>query len=195
MSAPQPQLTGLLIDCSRGNEAARSKLLPLVYGELRQIARQHLRNERPGHTLQTTALVNEAYVKLVGYHEVEWRGRAQFYRAAAAAMRRILVDYARGRKAVKRNFGERVTLTAGIAGHKDTDLDQKLDQELDVEALDRALQTLARLDPKKASIVELRYFGGLSIEATAEVVGVSPATVKREWVLARLWLFRELSRK
>jgi len=195
MSTPQPQLTGLLIDCSRGNEDALRKLLPLVYGELRQIARQHLRYERRGHTLQTTALVNEAYVKLVGYHEVEWRGRVQFYRAAAQAMRRILVDYARGRKAVKRNFGERVTLTAGVGGHKDPDLDQKLDQELDVEALDRALRDLARLDPKKASIVELRYFGGLSIEATAEAVGVSPATVKREWVLARLWLFRELGRK
>jgi RNA polymerase sigma-70 factor, ECF subfamily len=191
MSTPQAQLTGLLIDCSRGNEAALRKLMPLVYGELRRLARQHLRDERAGHTLQTTALVHEAYFKLLGYSEVEWRGRAQFYRAAAQAMRRILVDHARGRKAVKRDFGQRISFNA-LNARAD---DEPEEQELDVEALDRALVNLARLDPRKASIVELRYFGGLSIEATAEVVGISPATVKREWVLARLWLFKELGKK
>ncbi len=186
MPASLPQFTGLLIDWSRGNEAAFEQLMPIVYGELRRLARRYLRNEHLPQTLQTTALVHEAYVKLVG-GDVQWQGRTHFFRAAAQAMRRILVDHVKSRQAAKRDFGERVTLSESVASVGEPDLD--------VVALDRALKTLSRFDQRRAAIVELRYFAGLSIESTAEVLGVSPATVKREWVLARLWLFKELGQK
>jgi RNA polymerase sigma factor (TIGR02999 family) len=163
------------------------KLTPLVYRELRYLARQYLKNEGRRETLQTTALVHEAYFKLAGRPGTEWEGRSHFFRAAAQAMRRILVDHARARGAAKRDFGQRVSLNEDFAG------DAK--QDLDVLALDKALEALSQMDPRKASIVELRYFAGLSVESTGEVLGISPATVKREWVLARLWLFNELSGK
>ena len=184
MPDPPRQLTGLLNDWSKGDEAALQKLMPMVYREMRKLARRYLRDEHRGGTLQTTGLVHEAYVKMVDHDHVQWQGRSHFFRAAAQAMRRILVDHARARAAEKRDFGQQVTLTAASG---------ESDRELDVVALDAALGTLARLDERKAAIVELRYFAGLSVELTAEVLQISPVTVKREWGLARLWLFNELS--
>jgi RNA polymerase sigma factor (TIGR02999 family) len=181
------QFTGLLIDSSRGDKASFKKLMPIVYAELRRLARQYLRRERKGNTLQTTGLVHEAYLKLIGGVDIQWQGRAHFFRAAAQAMRRILVDHARSRQAAKRDAGERVTLTE--------DLGAASDSNLDVLALDQALEALSRLDERKGAIVELRYFAGLSVEATGEALGISPATVKREWVLAKGWLYNELSAK
>jgi RNA polymerase sigma factor (TIGR02999 family) len=182
-------LTGLLLDWSRGDEVAFKKLMPLVYREMRKLARRYLRDEPRGGTLQTTGLVHEAYVKMVDQDHVQWQGRAHFFRAAAMAMRRILVDHARARAAEKRDFGEQVTLTEA-SGESDQSGGA---QNLDVVALDKALATLARLDERKASIVELRYFAGLSVEMTGEILGISEVTVRREWGLARLWLFNELS--
>ena len=189
MPGPPRQLTGLLLDWSRGDEAAFQKLMPMVYREMRKLARRYLRDEHLAGTMQTTGLVHEAYCKMVDQDHVEWQGRAHFFRAAAVAMRRILVDHARARAAEKRDFGQQVTLTK-TSGLREP---EERDQNLDVAALDKALVTLASLDERKASIVELRYFAGLSIETTGEVLGISPGTVKREWGLARLWLFNELN--
>lgn len=180
---PSPEVTALLIDWSNGNQAALKKLLPAIYDELRYLARLHLRHERVEHTLQTTALVHEAYFRLVDANTA-WQGRAHFFRAAAQAMRRILVDHARAVKAAKRDLGQRVTLEEGMAVSGES--------SVDLVAVDEALQSLVRLDSRKASIIELRYFGGLTIEEIAEVLEISPATVKREWVLARAWLYAEL---
>lgn len=188
MPGPPPQLTGLLLDWSRGDEAAFQKLMPIVYREMRQLARKYLRDERLAGTMQTTGLVHEAYCKMVDQDHVEWQGRAHFFRTAAVAMRRILVDHARARAAEKRDFGQQVTLTdAAGAGEP-----EEKDQNVDILALDKALAMLARLDERKASIVELRYFAGLSVETTGEILGISPGTVKREWGLARMWLFNQL---
>lgn len=182
-SAPQ-QLTGLLIDWSRGNQGAFEKLMPLIYEELRALAHHCLGHERKAYTLQTTALVHEAYVKLVGQDNVQWQGRAHFFRASAQAMRRILVDHARSLRTAKRDRGENVPLDEQVA--------DSVPADVDLVSLDGALEGLAKLDPRKASIVELRYFGGLTMEETADVLGLSLATIKREWVLAKAWLYKAL---
>ena len=192
MPGPPRQLTALLLDWSRGDEAAFQKLMPMVYREMRKLARRYLRDEHLAGTMQTTGLVHEAYCKMVDQDHVEWQGRAHFFRAAAVAMRRILVDHARARAAEKRDFGQQVTLTEA-SGLREREPGET-EQNLDVVALDKALATLAQLDERKASIVELRYFAGLSIETTGEILGISPGTVKREWGLARLWLFNELNK-
>lgn len=180
-------VTQLLVSWSMGNQAALEKLMPLVYGELRRLAAAYLRRERPDHTLQSTALVHEAFLKLVNQREVEWRNRAHFYGIAAQMIRRILVDYARSHHAEKRGSGAvKLALDEAMAVPEKTDLD--------LLGLNDALERLAQMDPRQNRIVELRFFAGLSIEETAEVMQLSPATIKREWNLARAWLFRELSR-
>jgi len=185
-SSESAKITQLLVDWNNGRTGALEDLLPLVYAELRRLAAHRLRLERPDHTLQPTALVHEAYIRLVDQRRVRWQNRAHFYGVAAHVMRRILVDRARARKADKRGAGwERVTLVGdkAISGSRD----------VDVLDLDDALTRLAALDPQQERIVELRYFGGLTLEETAEVVGISTATVKREWAIARAWLRAELS--
>jgi RNA polymerase sigma factor (TIGR02999 family) len=163
-------------------------LIPLVYDELRRLARRHLRRERPDHTLQSAAVVNEAYLRLTRQKPPEWQSRAHFFAVAAQMMRHILVDHARNRRAAKRGAGApRLTLSADIALPRE--------REVDVVALDDALNQLAALDLQQSRVVELRFFGGLSIEETALVLGVSPATVKREWATARAWLHREIKSK
>jgi RNA polymerase sigma factor (TIGR02999 family) len=182
----QRQVTQLLLDWSDGDQDALNKLIPLVYQELKRMARYYMRRERADHTLQTSALVNEAYIRLVDYKKMRWQDRAHFFAVAAQAMRRILVEHARGRTRAKRggevrkvSLDEAATLADGKAA--------------DMVALDDALNGLAEFDPRKSQIVELRYFGGLNIEETAEVIGVSPATVKREWNTAKIWLHREIT--
>jgi RNA polymerase sigma factor (TIGR02999 family) len=160
--------------------------MPLVYGELRRLAASYLRRERPDHTLQPTALVNEAYLRLVDQRSVSWANRAHFFGIAAQLMRRILVDHARRRQAAKRAAVYRVTATAGSPSG---------DRAPELLALDGALSDLEKLDARQARIVELRFFAGLTVEETAEVTGVSPATVKREWRTARAWLRREIGRE
>lgn len=180
-------VTRLLADWREGDQQALEQLAPLVYDELRRLAGRYLRRERINHTLQSTALVHEAYLRLIDQSRVQWQNRAHFFGVAAQMIRRILVDHARGHQAAKRGSGvARLSL--------DEALDASAPRDLDLVALDDALETLARLDPQQSRIIELRYFAGLSIEETAEVVGVSPATVKREWASARAWLFRELNR-
>ena len=183
----QPQeLTQLLFNWSEGDSAALDKLMPIVYEELRRLASNYLRREHPGHTLQPTALVNEAYLRLVDQRQARWQNRAQFLGVAAQLMRRILVDHARQRDAAKRGGADRHSLSLtdadGIAGKPDADL----------LAVHDALNELAVMDPQQSRIVELRFFGGLSIEETAEVLGVGHATVERDWKLARAWLRRKL---
>ncbi len=179
-------ITQLLIKWRNGDQAALDELLPQVYDELRRLANYYLRQERLGHTLQTTALVHEAYLRLVGEKEVDWQNRAHFFGIAAVRMRQILVEYARSRQAAKRGGGEyRLSLSGA----------DRLAKERDVNllALDDALQSLESLDPQKARIVDLRYFGGLTIEETAEVLKISSATVKRDWSMARAWLRSKIS--
>jgi RNA polymerase sigma factor (TIGR02999 family) len=162
--------------------------MPLVYNELRQLAASHLRRERSDHTLQATALVHEAYLRLVRQDSVNWQNRHHFFGAAANLMRRILVDHARGHAAEKRGSGiSRVPLTEAIA--------MSQQQPAELLALDESLTRLAAVDPQQGRIVELRVFAGLSVEETAEILGVSPATVKRDWAVAKAWLLRELSRE
>jgi RNA polymerase sigma factor (TIGR02999 family) len=179
-------ITGLLLKWSDGDPAAIERLMPLVYDELRRLAVRFLRRERANHTLQPTALINEAYLRLVDQQQVEWQGRAQFYGLAARVMRNILVDHARSQQAAKRGGQQfRVSL----------DVDHRVgDARAPIEfiAVHEALERLAAIDPKKAQIVELRFFGGLSIEETAEVLHVGHATVERDWKMARAWLGREL---
>jgi RNA polymerase sigma factor (TIGR02999 family) len=182
------RVTQLLVDWREGNGEALNALIPLVYDELRRLAHNHLNRERPGHTLQSTALVNEAYMRLVR-QDLGIHNRAHFFAVSSHLMRQILVDYARRHRSAKRGDGiDKITLNEATAL-----LPKK--GNLDVLALDEALNELGRLDPQQTRVVELRFFGGLSIEETAEVVGVSPATVKRDWSTARAWLHRELSRK
>jgi RNA polymerase sigma factor (TIGR02999 family) len=178
-------ITRTLIRYSSGDASALDVLLPAVYEELRQLAAAKLRHERPDHTLQPTALAHEAFLRLVNQHEVTWQNRAHFLGLAAQARRRILADHARRRRAEKRG-GDAVRVTIDGADVPAPSPNVKADE------LDSALEDLARLEPRHARIVELRFFGGLTIEETAEVVGVSPATVKRDWMLARAWLYREL---
>ena len=186
MNRPSAEVTQLLQQWSNGQEQALDRLLPQIHAELRKLAASYLRKERPSHTLQPTALVNEAFLKLVDQRAVKWQNRAHFFGIAAQAMRRILVDHARAHGAGKRGGGERrVSLddAPAIAGTVD----------VDVLALDEALTRLATIDPQQSRVVELRFFGGLTMEETAEVMQISPATVGREWRMAKAWLFAELS--
>ncbi len=186
MTPSQNEVTKLLVDWGDGNQAALEELMPLVYGELHRIAHRRMGRERAGHTLQTSALVNEAFVRLVDQRRVKWRNRAHFFAVCAQLMRRVLVDYARGRLYAKRGGGAiKVSLDEGVAAAEG--------QTAEVIALDDALKSLAEIDPRKSQIVELRYFGGLSIEETAQALDVSPGTVMREWTLAKAWLFRTIT--
>ena len=178
-------LTELLLVAQSGSAAALEQLLPLVYDELKRLAARQLRSERSDHTLQTTGLVHEAYLKLIDQRRTTWQNRAHFFGIASQAMRRILVDHARRRGARKRSGGHPVTL--------DDDLAATGPESDDVLAVDAALERLAELDPRQARLVELRYFAGLTIEETAEALAISPATVKREWLSAKAWLQRELT--
>lgn len=180
------QVTGLLIRWSEGDAAAREELIPLVYNELQRQARRYIAGQRPGHTLQSTALVHEAYLRLVDCDSVQWQNRAQFFALAAMLMRQVLVDHARARNAAKRDGGIRLTLQDALS------LSKK--RSLDLITLDDALNALAEMDAQQSKIVELRFFGGLSIEETGEVLGISPATVKRHWSTARVWLHHEMNR-
>ena len=180
---PERDITALLKDWSGGDRAALEKLMPVVYEELRRLAAAHLRSERSDHTLQPTALVHEAYLRLADQRSVEWANRAHFFSIAARIMRRILVDHARRRRALKRDGGG-LRLTLAEASTED--------RGPELLALDTALTSLEALDPRQARIVELRFFGGLSVEETAEAAGISTATVKREWRTARAWLRREI---
>jgi RNA polymerase sigma factor (TIGR02999 family) len=177
-------ISALLRAWSDGDRAALDGLTPIIYDELRRLAHRYMEGERSGHTLQTTALVHEAYMRLVGHNRMQWTDRGHFFAVSAQVMRRILVDHAR-RRNVKRGAGlQHVDLdeVAVVAG----------DQPADLVALDDAMNALARLDPRKVRIIERRFFGGLSVEETADVLEVSPATVRRDWRIAKLWLYREL---
>jgi RNA polymerase sigma factor (TIGR02999 family) len=179
-------ITQLLVDWSKGDQKALDKLMPLVYSELRRLAGNYLRRERPGHTLQPTALVNEAYLKLIDQRSAKWQNRAQFFGVAAQLMRRILVDHARQHQAAKRGGSDQQRLSI-------TSAERLVKQpEVDLLALNEALEELATLDPQQERIVELRFFGGLSIEETAEVLHIGHATVERDWKMARAWLRRKL---
>lgn len=182
------RVTELLIAWSGGDSCAFEALIPLVHGELLRVARRQMKREREGHTLQTTALVNEAYLRLVNLSRIRWQDRAHFFAMSARLMRRILVDHARSRRYLKRGGGAlRVTFDEALA--------VSCESAADLVALDDALQSLARVDPRKGQVVELRYFGGLSVGETAEVLHVSPETVMRDWRLSKAWLLRELSRR
>jgi len=181
------QVTELLVRWRKGDRQALDALIPLVYGELRRIAQHFLQREKPGHTLQSTALVHEAYVRMVGQNLPEWQSRAHFFGIAAQLMRQILVDHARARQAAKRG-GDVFKLSL------DESTAMPEQRDLDLIALDDALKSLTELDPQQSRIVELRYFAGLTIEDTSEVLGISPATVKRDWATARAWLQREMMR-
>jgi RNA polymerase sigma factor (TIGR02999 family) len=184
---PSEQVTSLLLRWRAGDKAALDSLMPLVYGELRRLAHYYLQQERSDHTLQSTALVHEAYARLVGQNVPEWQNRAHFFGVAAHLMRQILVDYARAHRTAKRG--------AGVCKLTLDDLDSEPQpSDVDLIALDDALQDLARLDPQQSRVVELRFFAGLSIEDTSEVLGISSSTVKRDWNTARVWLYRELNR-
>jgi RNA polymerase sigma-70 factor (ECF subfamily) len=186
LGTPSPgAVTELLRAWSNGDEGALERLTPLVEAELRRLARGYMAHERRGHTLQITALVNEAFLRLTDAQRVRWQDRAHFLGISARLMRRVLVDHARSRGYRKRGGGaERVTLTEELVASPEP--------ALDLVALDRALDALAAADARKGRVIELRYFGGLSVEETAEVLHVSPDTVKRDWRLAKLWLLREL---
>jgi RNA polymerase sigma factor (TIGR02999 family) len=187
METSTGELTRLLHDLSGGNREALDKLLPLVYNELRRLAHSYLSQERPDHTLQTTALVHEAYLKLIDQRSVDWQNRAQFFAISAQAMRRILLDNARRHSAAKRGSGGRKVSLEEVASLSGDDANESL------IALDIALQALASLDPEQSKIVELRYFGGLTIEETAEVLKTSPSSVQREWTIARAWLYKAIN--
>lgn len=188
MTAPPKDVTQLLVDWGKGDKQALDGLMPLVYDELHRIASRYLRRERQGHTLQTTALINEAYMRLVDQNRVSWQSRAHFFGVAAQMMRRILVDHARSHLYAKRGGGaQKLTLDEAIATPQERDLD--------LVALDDALTTLAEIDPQQGRIIELRYFGGLTIGETAEVLSISPATVKRDWNMAKAWLYGEISNR
>jgi RNA polymerase sigma factor (TIGR02999 family) len=178
-------ITDLLLKWSEGESSALEQLMPLVYDELRQLAVKYLRRERANHTLQPTALVNEAYLRLVDQHKVEWQNRAQFFGLAAKLMRNILIDHARSRQAAKRG-GQ--PFRVSFEGHEQA----AVKPEIEIISVHEALERLEAFDPLKARIVELRFFGGLSIEETAEVLQIGHATVERNWKLARAWLRREL---
>jgi RNA polymerase sigma factor (TIGR02999 family) len=178
-------VTQLLVAWSNGDQAARDQLMSVVYDELHRLARRYMRRESPGHTLQTSALVNEAFLRLVDQHNVHWQNRAHFFGIAAQMMRRILVDYARGRSSTKRGAGvPTFTLDEGLIVSDE--------RSAEVVAVHEALEQLSQFDPRKGQIVELRFFGGLSIEETADILGVSTGTVMRDWTLAKAWLRRQM---
>jgi RNA polymerase sigma-70 factor (ECF subfamily) len=189
MTVNADDLTGLLIEWGQGDKAALDRLTPLVYDEIRRIAHRYVQREREGQTLQTTALVNEAYLRLAGSANITWQNRAHFYAVTAQVMRRILIDHARRRQYVKHG-GEtqRVALEEAVA---EVGL-MSQPRAAELLALDEALDELARLDPRKSRVVELRYFGGLSLEETAKVLNVSLMTVRRDWRAAKAWLFRRM---
>jgi len=204
---PDSPVTRLLVQWSGGNDAALGELTALLYRELRSLAQRHLRRERPNHTIQRTALVHEAFVRLVSQQSVDWRNRAHFFALASTVMRRILVDHARARLASKRGGGTPVLslddltappdesdLTGTSAIEYISDQGDESDSDEDLAAIDEALTRLAAIDNRQVQIVQMRYFGGLTIEETAQALEISDATVKREWALARAWLKRELSR-
>jgi RNA polymerase sigma factor (TIGR02999 family) len=184
-TASGKDVTDLLIDLSRGDQNALNQLMPLVYDELRRLASRYLRHERRGHTLQTTALVHEAYLKLVEQQHASWENRIQFFAAAAQVMRHILVDYARSRRAFKRG-GDfcRLSLDEAVLSSEEKDAD--------LLTLNEALNGLAAIDTQQSRVVELRVFGGLTVEETAEALGISPRTVKREWSMAKAWLHKRM---
>ena len=187
MPVSSAELTGLLLAWGQGDSDALDRLMPVVHQELRRIAHRHMAGERSDHTLQTTALVNEAYLRLLGSQKVRWQDRAHFFAISAQLMRRILVDYARSRNYQKRGAGARpISLVENLAAapQKGTDL----------VALDEALEALAVVDERKSKVVELKFFGGLSVEEIAEVLKVSPRTVLRDWKLSKVWLLRELAK-
>lgn len=177
------EISKLLRVWSDGDQSALNGLTPIVYDELRRLAHYYMERERPGNTLQTTALVNEAYMRLVDYKRMRWQDRAHFFAVAAQVMRRILVDHARSHN-LKRGAGINHIALDEVAA--------VVDRTADLVALDDAMNALARIDPRKVQIIEMRFFGGLSVEETAEVLKVSPATVRRDWSIAKLWLYREL---
>jgi RNA polymerase sigma factor (TIGR02999 family) len=183
---PAPtNVTALLTNLSKGDQQAASELIPLIYDELKRMANRYMRRERPDHTLQATALVHEAYLKLTDQRSVEWQGRAHFFGIAAQVMRRILVDHARGHGRGKRGGGEaKILLDEAMAFSPGRDFD--------LLQLDRALERLAALDARQAKIVELRFFGGLTVEEVADVLEISPKTVKRDWSVAKAWLHGEM---
>jgi RNA polymerase sigma-70 factor, ECF subfamily len=183
--APCEEVSGLLRAWSDGDRAALDRLTPIVYDELRRLASRYMRGERPGHSLQTTALVNEAYMRLVDYRSMRWQNRAHFFAVSSQLMRRILVEYARRHNLKRGGDVPHVSLedTAEVGG----------DRAADLVALDDALGALAQVDPRKVQVVEMRFFGGLSVEETAEVLKVSPVTVMRDWSTAKAWLYRELT--
>ncbi|HLH38783.1 MAG TPA: sigma-70 family RNA polymerase sigma factor [Bryobacteraceae bacterium] len=184
MSAPT-EVTQLLRDWRNGDKAALDRMTPILYEELRRLARHFLSSERPDHTLQPTALVHEAYLRLVDQHAVDWQNRAHFLGVAASMMRRVLINHARANQAAKREgFSKAIGLEDALGVFTNP--------RVDVLELNSALQQLTELDPQQGRVVELRYFGGLTIEETAEVMGISPATVKREWGTAKLWLLKKI---
>jgi len=188
-TGPAADVTQLLSKWSGGDQAALDQLLPLVYGELRRLAGSYLRRERSNHTLQSTALVHEAFMRMVNQHDVQWKNRAHFFAIAAQMIRRILVDYARSQHAEKRGSGAvKLALDEAMA------VPQAPATDVDLLGLNDALDRLAEMDERQSRIVELRFFAGLSIEETAEVMSLSPASIKREWQTARAWLFREMTR-
>ncbi len=188
MQPPSDEITELLQSWSQGDPSAIEKLVPLVYHELHRLAKRYMSDERPGHTLQTTALVNEAYLRLVDTSRAGWEGRTHFFGACAQVMRHILVDWARSRHALKRGGDlSALDLNEAIAAAKQP--------ESDLVAIDDALKSLEAVDPRKGRVVEMRFFGGLSVKETAEILKVSPETVQRDWKFAKSWLRRELSRR
>ncbi len=182
-------LTGLLIEWRDGDRAALDRLTPLVYDEIRRIAHRYVQREREGHTLQTTALINEAYLRLAGSKDIDWQNRAHFFAVTAQVMRHILIDHARRRRYVKHG-GEAQRVSFDLAINEAVQMSHPRAAEL--VALDEALNEFAKLDPRKSRVVELRYFGGLSLEETAEVLEISEMTVRRDWRAAKAWLFRRM---
>ena len=187
MASTAHNVTQLLVAWNQGDQAALDQLLPVVYDELRSLARSYLRRERSDHTLQATALVHEAYLRLIDQHSVTWQNCAHFFGIAAQMMRRILVNHARAKKTEKRGGLEHKLSLDEVVSFAEQ-------REVDLVALDDALKTLESFDPQQSRIVELRFFTGLSIEETVEVLGISPATVKRDWSTAKVWLRREISK-
>jgi len=180
------EVTQLLVSWGKGDQQSLESLIPLVYDELRRQARRYLRRERPDHTLQSSALVHEVYVRLIDQRQANWHNRSQFFGVAAQLMRRILVDHARSRGAVKRGAGvTKLAIAEEVAAIEM--------QNVDLIALDTSLTKLEQVDPQQCRIVELRFFSGLSIEDTADALGISPATVKRDWAMVKAWLYREIS--
>ena len=187
-------LTGLLIEWREGDKAALDKLTPLVYDEIRRIAHRYVQGEREGHTLQTTALVNEAYLRLAGQQQINWQNRSHFFAVTAQVMRHILIDYARRRHYVKHGGdAQRVPFAEALATEEAVLMSEPRAAEL--LALNEALNDLAKLDPRKSRVVELRYFGGLNLEETAEVLEVSVMTVRRDWRAAKAWLYKAVNGK